>query len=164
RPLWRQVEELGVVACVHPSVGSTNPDGTSLGTYIERVSQSLGVGHSVAESVAYLQDNGMFLNAASFQGLFEEFPGLKVAWSHGGASMIPLVLEKADTYLWIGPGPFSPPLGLSGEPVSLEPEEVLEKRLFLASFDSWETTVARMPDLFARKAGWGSRYPHHDAA
>jgi hypothetical protein len=78
--------------------------------------------------------------------------------------MIPLLLEKAETYLWIGPGPFSPPLGLSGEPVSLEPGEVLADRMFLASFDSWESTVARMPDLFAHKAGWGSRYPHHDAA
>ena len=86
---------------------------------------------------------------------------LKLAMTHGGASMIPLVLEKAETYLWIA---FSPTLGLSGEPVSLEPEELLEEHPFLVSFDSWETPVARMPDLFAQMAGWGSRYPHHDAA
>ena len=80
--------------------------------------------------------------------------------AHGGASMVPLVLEKAETYLWLGGGPA---VGLSGEPVSLEPEEILAKRDFLVSFDSYETPVARMPDVFSSIAGWGSRYPHHDA-
>lgn len=161
RPLWRQLEELGLVACVHPSIASTNPEGTSLGTYIERVSRTWGIGHPVGEPVAYLQDNALFMIYATYLGLFEDFPQLKLAMAHGGATMVPLVLEKAETYLWLA---LSQQIGLSGEPVSLEPEEVLEDRQFLVSFDSWETPVARLPDTFSHMAGWGSRYPHHDAA
>ncbi len=102
QPLWRQLEELGVVACVHPSVGVTNPEPTSAGAHAERVSERLRIGHSVAEAVAGIQDAGVFLTAATFHGLLEDFPNLKLALGHSGATMVPLVLEKAETYLWLG--------------------------------------------------------------
>ncbi len=156
QPLWRQLEELGVVACVHPSVGVTNPEPTSAGAYAERVAERMRIGHSVAEAVAGIQDTGVFLTAAAFHGLLEDFPRLKLAFPHSGSTMVPLVLEKAETYLWLGSG-----FGRSG-PVSLEPEEVFHEHPVLTSFDSWETPVARMPDEFADIAGWGSRYPQHD--
>jgi predicted TIM-barrel fold metal-dependent hydrolase len=156
QPLWRQLEELGVVACVHPSVGITNPEPTSAGAHAERVAERLGIGHSIAEAVAGIQDAGVFLTAATFHGLLEDFPNLKLALGHSGATMVPLVLEKAETYLWLGSG-----FGRTG-PVSLEPEEVFHGHPVLTSFDSWEVPVARMPDEFADIAGWGSRYPNHD--
>ena len=132
QPLWRQLEELGVVACVHPSVGITNPEPTSAGAHAERVSERLRIGHSIAEAVAGIQDAGVFLTAATFHGLLEDFPNLKLALGHSGATMVPLVLEKAETYLWLGSG-----FGRSG-PVSLEPEEVFHEHPVLTSFDSWE--------------------------
>jgi predicted TIM-barrel fold metal-dependent hydrolase len=156
QPLWRQLEELGIVACVHPSVGVTNPEPTSAGAYAERVAERLRIGHSVAEAVAGIQDTGVFLTAAAFHGLLEDFPRLKLAFGHSGSTMVPLVLEKAETYLWLGSG-----FGRTG-PVSLEPEEVFHEHPVLTSFDSWEAPVGRMPDEFADIAGWGSRYPHHD--
>jgi predicted TIM-barrel fold metal-dependent hydrolase len=156
QPLWRQLEELGVVACVHPSVGVTNPEPTSAGAYAERIAERMRIGHSVAEAVAGIQDTGVFLTAAAFHGLLEDFPALKLAFPHSGSTMVPLVLEKAETYLWLGSG-----FGRSG-PVSLEPEEVFHEHPVLTSFDSWETPVARMPDEFVDVAGWGSRYPNHD--
>jgi predicted TIM-barrel fold metal-dependent hydrolase len=156
QPLWRQLEELGVVACVHPSVGITNPEPTSAGAHAERVSERLHIGHSIAEAVAGIQDAGVFLTAATFHGLLEDFPNLKLALGHSGATMVPLVLEKAETYLWLGSG-----FGRSG-PVSLEPEEIFHEHPVLTSFDSWEVPVARMPDAFVDIAAWGSRYPNHD--
>lgn len=156
QPLWRQLDELGVVACVHPSVGVTNPEPTSAGGFVERVAERLRIGHSVAEAVAAIQDNGVFLTAAVFHGLLEDLPTLKLAFVHGGSTMVPLVLEKAETYLWLNGG-----MGRNG-PVSLEPEEVFGEHPVLTSFDSWEAPVARMPDVFERSAAWGSRYPNHD--
>ncbi|HXY93825.1 MAG TPA: amidohydrolase family protein [Acidimicrobiia bacterium] len=156
QPLWRQLEDVGVVACVHPSVGVTNPEPTSAGAYAERIAEKLRIGHSIAEAVAGIQDTGVFLTAAAFHGLLEDFPNLKLAFPHSGSTMVPLVLEKAETYLWLGSG-----FGRTG-PVSLEPEEVFVEHPVLTSFDSWEAPVARMPDLFAATAGWGSRYPNHD--
>ena len=33
----------------------------------------------------------------------------------------------------------------------------------LVTFNTWESSVARMPDTYGGVAAWGSRYPHHDA-
>ncbi|HXY92431.1 MAG TPA: amidohydrolase family protein [Acidimicrobiia bacterium] len=160
-PLWRQIEQLGLVACVHPALGITNPEATSAGSFLERVSARMEIGHTVAEPVAALQDNGIFLTAACFQGLMEDHPALRFVLLHSGATWLPLALEKAETYLWVSiPTVFAAP----PDPVSLEPAEVFDEHPALVGFDGWETSVGRLHDVFARNAAWGSRYPHHDAA
>src|SRR5262249_56874217 len=88
-------------------------------------------------------------------------PTLKVALLHSGASWLPLVLEKAETYLWLSiPGVLAPP----ENPVSLEPEEVVDAHPLLLSFDGWETPVARLVDEVGAKSAFGSRYPNHDTS
>ena len=154
-PLWKQLEDLGVAACIHPSTGNTNPEWTSQGSYVERVASHLRIGHYVAESVAPMMDNAMFLNAICFYGLMEEYPQLKLSFLHSSASWVPLALEKAETYLW---------LMSSTQDVSLEPENVFFERPYLVGFNSWESSVARLTDIFKDVAAWGSRYPHHDAS
>src|SRR5262249_13929550 len=47
RPIWRQIEQLDLAACVHPSPGVTGPENVSQGAFIERVAEKLGIGHSV---------------------------------------------------------------------------------------------------------------------
>jgi predicted TIM-barrel fold metal-dependent hydrolase len=154
-PLWQQLEALGVAACIHPSTGNTNAEWTSQGSYVERVASHLRIGHPVAESVAPLMDAAMFLNAICFYGHMEDYPRLKLSFLHAGASWVPLALEKAETYLW---------LMSSTQDVSLQPEHVFYDRPALVSFSSWESSVARLTDLFGPVAAWGSRYPHHDAS
>jgi predicted TIM-barrel fold metal-dependent hydrolase len=154
-PLWQQLEALEMAACVHPSNGTTNAEWTSQGSFVERVASHLRIGHSVAEAVAPLMDNAMFLNALCFCGYMEEYPKLKLSFLHSSASWVPLALEKAETYLW---------LMSSTQDVSLEPEHVFFERPSLVSFNSWESSVARMPDVYKDIAAWGSRYPHHDAS
>lgn len=156
RRLWAQCAELGVVACVHPSSGITGPDGVSSGGFAERVSERVGVQHTIAEPIAYMQDADLFLTTAFFHGLFEDLPTVRVAIAHAGTTWVPLALEKSETYLWLG--------GRGGVPVCLEPEEVWARHPVCVSFDSWERPVARMPDRLGDKAAWGSRYPHHDAS
>ena len=160
RPLWQSVADHGLVACVHPALGVHNPEGTSAGPLLERVSGKLQIGHTVTEPVAYMQDIATFVVAVAFHGLLEDYPTLKVALLHGGASMVPLALEKAETYLWLSPQS----VFAQSAPVSLEPADVWEAHATLMSFDGWESSAARLPEEFARKAAWGSRYPHHDAS
>lgn len=160
-PLWKQLDALGLVAAVHPSAGITNPEPTSAGSFIERISQRMNIGHSVTEPTALFQDNATFLTAALFTGLLEDLPTLKIALLHSGASWLPLVLEKAETYLWLSiPGVLNPP----ENPVSLEPEDVIAEHPLLLSFDAWETPVAHLVDEVGAKAAFGSRYPHHDTS
>jgi predicted TIM-barrel fold metal-dependent hydrolase len=158
RPVWEKVDALGLVACVHPYLGITGPETISSGGFTERVSARLPVPHTVTEPIAYIQDADLFVTAALFHGLLEDLPGLKLAVVHAGCTWVPLALEKCETFLWIGEG------GFPSVPVCLNPEEVWERHSLLVSFDSWEKPVARIPDVLAGKAAWGSRYPHHDAS
>jgi predicted TIM-barrel fold metal-dependent hydrolase len=154
-PLWREIETRGLTACIHPAAGSTNPEWTSLGSFVERVAVHLRIGHDVAESVAPTMDAAILLTAMCFYGHLEEYPTLRLSFVHAGASWVPLALEKAETYLWL----------LSAiQDVSLEPEQVFFRRPSLVTFDSWESSVPRMPDVFSGVAAWGSRYPQHDAS
>jgi predicted TIM-barrel fold metal-dependent hydrolase len=154
-PLWRELEALGVVACVHPSAGSTNPEWSCAGAFVERVAAPLRTGHHLAEAVAPMMDNAILLTAMLFYAHLERFPKIRLAFHHSGASWVTLALEKAETYLWL----------LSNfKDVSLEPEEVFFGRAALVTFDTWESSVARLPDTYGNLAAWGSRYPHHDAS
>jgi predicted TIM-barrel fold metal-dependent hydrolase len=157
RDVWRHIDELGLVACVHPSLGITGPDAISSGAFAERVSHRLGVPHTVAEPIAHMQDADLFVTSALFHGLLEDFPGLRLAIVHAGTSWVPLALEKSETYLWLSPQ-------FATAFVCLEPEEVWERHPLIVSFDSWEESVGIMPDRLGEKAAWGSRYPNHDAA
>jgi predicted TIM-barrel fold metal-dependent hydrolase len=152
-PLWKELEALGVAACVHPSPGSTNPEWTSEGPFVERVARALHIGHDIAESCAPFMDASIFLTAVAFYGHMEVYPKLKLTLLHAGATWVPLALEKAETYLWLFSGI---------RDVSLEPEHVFFARPSLVAFDSWEAPVARLPDVFENVAAWGSRYPNHD--
>ena len=157
RPLWRHIAELGLVACVHPGVGSIGPDSVSNGGFADRVSRRLGANQSVAETIAYMQDADLFMTAVFFHGLLEDHPDLRIAILHSGASWVPLALEKCETYLWL-----VPQFGQAG--VCLEPEEVWERHPILVGFDGWERPVGRMPERVGGKAAWGSRYPNHDTS
>lgn len=152
-PLWKELEALGLAACVHSSPGSTNPEWSAAGPFVERVAANLRIGHNVAEAVAPFMDTSTLLTALAFYGHMEIYPQLKLTLLHSGATWVPLALEKAETYLWLFSGI---------RDVSLEPEHVFFARPSLVSFDSWETPVARMPDVYENVAAWGSRYPNHD--
>ena len=157
RSVWSRIDELDMVACVHPSLGITGPDAISSGAFAERVSQRLGVHHTITEPIAYMQDADLFVTAALFHGLLEDLPNLRLAILHSGTSWVPLALEKSETYLWLSPQ-------FATAFVCLEPEEVWERHPLVVSFDGWERSVAIMPDRLGEKAAWGSRYPQHDAA
>jgi predicted TIM-barrel fold metal-dependent hydrolase len=157
RPLWAHLAALDVTVCVHPSLGTTGPDSVSSGAFADRVSRRLGAVHTVAEPIAYMQDADVFMTAAFFHGLLEDHPDLRLAIMHTGASWVPLVLEKCETYLWL-----SPQFGRAD--VCLEPEEIWDRHPILVEFDGWERAVARMPDRLGGKGAWGSRYPAHDTS
>jgi len=154
RPLWRVLEELSLIAGIHASTGHTNPEWTSVGAFVERVSAKMEIGHSVAEAVAYDADNAIALTAMLFCGHGEDYPGLKLAFVHGGAPLLWLALEKAETYLSF----------YMADDVTLESAELFASRPYLVTFYPWDASFISRNDLFQRMGCWGSRYPHHDAS
>jgi len=153
QPVWQAIEATGMVACIHPSCGTADAEMESASPFIERVSANLDLGHPVSEVIAPTMDNMAFLVGMMTEGLMERFPKLRTLFAHSGATWLPLALEKAETYLW---------LGAQEKPVSLEPEHVFAARQNAVTFDSREGSVRRLPDVFAKTAVWGSRYPWHD--
>jgi hypothetical protein len=73
--------------------------------------------------------------------------------------MVPIAIEKAETYLWLSPGSM-----MGAAPVCLEPEEVFDRSSVVVGFDGWESAAPRLADLFGPKGAWGSRYPNHDTS
>jgi predicted TIM-barrel fold metal-dependent hydrolase len=47
-------------------------------------------------------------------------------------------------------------------PVRTDTEELWEEGNVMLGFDAEERLIQKLPDDFAEKVVWGSRYPHHD--
>lgn len=185
-PLWADLERHGITAAVHASAGLWNPEWTSHGPFIEKVKDRLvqpiapgggggplaggsggagqtttfiaatPLGHPVAPILANWLDNHMFV-ASTLIGftVMERYPAMKVVVAHGKASWMQEVLEKMEASTRVIPL-------LHHYPVSTEPEEMWEHGNVMLGFDAEERLILKLPQDFAHKIMWGSRYPHHD--
>ncbi|HJU20002.1 MAG TPA: amidohydrolase family protein [Stellaceae bacterium] len=186
-PLWAELERLQMTAAVHATPGLWNPEWTSHGPFFEKIKDRLAqppipgggggpfaggtvgaagttifagftpLGHPVAPILAYWLDNHMFV-ASTLIGftVMERYPEMKVVVAHGKASWMQEVLEKMEASTRVIPL-------LHHYPVSTEPEEMWEHGNVMLGFDAEERLIQKLPQDFADKVIWGSRYPHHDA-
>jgi len=185
-PLWAELESLGTTLAVHPTAGLWNPEWTSHGPFIEKVkgrlnqhsgimsagggpfagggagstftffSASPPLGHPVSQVLSYWLDNHMFV-AATLIGftVMQRYPNMKVVVAHGKASWMEEVLEKMEA------STRTIPL-LHHYPVRTDTEEMWKEGKVMLGFDAEERLVLKLPEDFAEKIVWGSRYPHHD--
>ena len=185
-PLWAQLERLGITAAVHATPGLWNPEWTSHGPFFEKVKDRLvqpalpgggggpfaggsggaaqtpvfvgatPLGHPISPILAPWLDNHMFV-ASTLIGftVMERYPAMKVVVAHGKASWMQEVLEKMEASTRVIPL-------LHHYPVSTEPEEMWAHGNVMLGFDAEERLVRKLPQDFADKVVWGSRYPHHD--
>jgi predicted TIM-barrel fold metal-dependent hydrolase len=184
-PLWAELERLGLAAAVHATPGLWNPEWTSHGQFSEKMKDRLAqpaapgggggpfagggaasnttfqhltpLGHPLAPILSYWLDSHMFV-AATLVGftVMERYPAMKVVVAHGKASWMQEVLEKMEASTRVIPL-------LHHYPVSTEPEETWEHGKIMLGFDAEERLIQKLPQDFAGKIVWGSRYPHHDA-
>src|SRR6266699_2751089 len=186
-PLWAELERLGLTAAVHATPGLWNPEWTSHGQFFEKMKDRLvqpalpgggggpfaggssgaagtttfagatPLGHPVAPILANWLDNHMFV-ASTLIGftVMERYPAMKVVVAHGKASWMQEVLEKMEASTRVIPL-------LHHYPVSTEPEELWGHGNVMLGFDAEERLIQKLPQDFAAKVVWGSRYPHHDA-
>lgn len=183
-PLWGAIEASGLTVAAHATPGLWNPEWTSHGPFIEKVKDRLAtvavpgggggpfagggaasntnfvhftpLGHPVAPILSYWLDNHMFV-ASTLIGfaVMERYPAMKVVVAHGKASWMQEVLEKMEASTRVIPL-------LHAYPVSTEPEEMWEHGNVMLGFDAEERMIQKLPQDFAAKVVWGSRYPHHD--
>ena len=184
-PLWAELERLGVTAAVHPTPGLWNPEWTSHGPFFEKVKNRLHhrtfmsqvgggpfagggngpnisffatppLGHPIAPILSHWLDNHMFV-ASTLIGftVMQRYPQLKVVVAHGKASWMEEVLEKMEASTRTFPL-------LHHYPVRTDTEEMWAEGNVMLGFDAEERMIQRLPENFASKVVWGSRYPHHD--
>jgi uncharacterized protein len=187
-PLWAALERHEMTAAVHATAGLWNPEWTSHGPFFEKVKDRLALppvpgggggpfaggsggagqsitfarrtpplGHPLAPILAPWLDNHMFV-ASTLLGftVMERYPSMKVVVAHGKASWMQEVLEKMEASTRVIPL-------LHHYPVSTEPEETWEHGNVMLGFDAEERMIQKLPQDFAEKVVWGSRYPQHDA-
>jgi len=184
-PLWAELETLGVTAAVHPTAGLWNPEWTSHGPFSEKVkgranqhsflsvagggpaagggnnqgfsfAASPPLGHPIAPILSYWLDNHMFVSSTLIGfTVMQRYPNMKVVVAHGKASWMEEVIEKMEA------STRTIPL-LHVYPVRTDPEEMWEEGHVMLGFDAEERLIRKLPEDFAEKVVWGSRYPHHD--
>lgn len=184
-PLWAELERSGMTAAVHPATGLWNPEWTSHGQFVEKIKGRLHkmgfmpeagggpfagggngpnisflavppLGHPVAQILSPWLDNHMFVGSTLIGfTVMQRYPDMKVVVSHGKASWMEEILEKMEA------STLTIPL-LHYYPVRTDPEEMWEEGHVMLGFDAEERLIQKLPDQFAEKIVWGSRYPHQD--
>ena len=175
-PLWHEFEELGIVLGMHtfPSRGEAmSPEldkrmGAnrkrlfsdedimvySPGQFVANIMQIMGSKQAGDAAYGFMAEAMTWTGVVLMTGWLEKFPRLKVTILESNSSWLPLVLEKAETYLDL--------YKHTGEKIG-DPHEVFYKQCFIA-FESDEMITLRLWDLFENIALWSSDMPHLDAS
>jgi len=186
-PLWAELEETGLALAVHPASGLWNPEWTSHGPFAEKMKTRLNrfqfiavsgggafagggpgaasansvsamppLGHPVAPLLAPWLDNHMFVGSTLIGfTVMQRYPKMRIVVAHGKASWMEEVLEKMEASTRTFPL-------LHHYPVRTDTEEMWAEGNVMLGFDAEERMIQRLPENFASKVVWGSRYPHHD--
>jgi predicted TIM-barrel fold metal-dependent hydrolase len=179
-PLWREFEGLGVVLAMHtfPSREALTPEwaqrmasarGTSgqgllftdeavvysPGQFVSNITAAMDPAIDASETLGFLMEAMTWVTAVVQTGWLEKFPKLKAAVLESNASWLPLVLSRASN--------FSNLFAFQRDNRAIrDPQEIFQERCFIG-FESDETLVYRLWDLFEDIGIWSSDYPHHDA-
>lgn len=175
-PLWREFEDLRMVLGMHtfPSRGEAlSPEldqrmGAnrkrlfsdeeisvySPGQFVANIMQIMGSRQAGDAAYGFIAEAMTWTGVVLMTGWLEKFPRLKVAILESNSSWLPLVLEKAETYLDL--------YKHTGEKIG-DPHEVFYQQCFIA-FESDEMITLRLWDLFENIALWSSDMPHLDAS
>jgi predicted TIM-barrel fold metal-dependent hydrolase len=114
------------------------------------------MGHPIAPILAPWLDNHMFV-ASTLIGftVMQRYPKMKIVVAHGKASWMEEVLEKMEASTRVIPL-------LHRYPVRTDVEEMWDEGHVMLGMDAEERLIQKLPEQFAAKVVWGSRYPHHD--
>jgi len=175
-PLWKEFEGLGVVLGMHtfPSRGEAMSSELnarmganrkrlfgdedllvySPGQFVANVMQIMGSKQAGDAAYGFIAEAMTWTGVVLMTGWLEKFPRLRVAILESNSSWLPLVLEKAETYLEL--------YKHSGEKIA-DPHGEFYKHCFIA-FESDEIVTLRLWDLYENIALWSSDMPHLDAS
>jgi uncharacterized protein len=127
----------------------------SPGQMVQNVINAMGVPVSAAENMGFIMEAMTWSTIVLMTGWLEKFPRMKAAVLESNATWLPMVLEKAETYLEVHA--YHTPVKIAN------PEETFYRQCYIA-FETDEEAVYRMWDKYENIGIWSSDYPHHDGA
>jgi predicted TIM-barrel fold metal-dependent hydrolase len=132
----------------------------SPGQFLQNVVGSMGSVQPAGAALSFIAEAETWTLAVLLTGWLEKFPRLKVAILESNSSWLPLILEKAETYLDLHRyvREMAEPPERTGDP-----QEVFYRQCYIA-FESDEHPTFRMWDWFENIGLWSSDMPHFDAA
>jgi predicted TIM-barrel fold metal-dependent hydrolase len=175
-PLWKEFEELSMVLGMHtfPSRGEAMSPQLdermganrkrlfgdeevlvySPGQFVANIMQLMGSKQAGDAAFGFIAEAMTWTAVVLMTGWLEKFPRLKVAILESNCSWLPLVLEKAETYIDL--------YKHLGEKIG-DPHEVFYRSCYIA-FESDEVMAFRLWDLYENIGLWSSDMPHLDAS
>ncbi len=179
-PLWREFEDLGIVLSMHtfPARGEALNRDLAIqmggrgrmfgdedvlvytpGQFMANIAAIMGSQQAVSSAYSFMAEAMAWTGVVLMTGWLEKFPSLKAAVLESNATWLPLVLEKAETYLdlykYTQEGEGALKIG--------DPTEVFYRQCHIA-FETDEIPVFRMWDLFENIGLWSSDMPHLDGS
>ena len=188
-PLWAGLEELGIAAAVHPTPGLWNPEWTSHGPFVEKMS-----GRSQKAALLGGAGGGPFAGGGNSERSMSFSSG--AAGASLGHPVAPILSYWLDNHMFVastligytvmqryprlkvvvshGKASWMEEVLEKMEastktvpltnyyPVRTDPEAMWDEGHVMLGFDAEERLIRELPHAYERKIVWGSRYPHHD--
>ena len=187
-PLWAELENLGLAAAVHPTAGLWNPEWTSHGPFVEkisgRLSQTAGLGGGGGGPFAggSTSDRNRASPATGMISLGHPVAPLLAPWLDNhmfvASTLIGYTVMQRFPEMRVvmahGKASWMDEVLEKMEastqviplqhyyPVRTDPEEMWEEGHVMLGFDAEERMIQELPHSYENKVVWGSRYPHHD--
>jgi len=127
----------------------------SPGQFVSNITAAIDPAIDASETLGFLMEAMTWVTVVVQTGWLEKFPTLKAAVLESNASWLPLILARSSNFSNL----FA--FQRDNRPIR-DPVEVFNERCFIG-FESDETLVYRLRDVFQNVAIWSSDYPHHDA-
>ena len=161
-PLWKAMEETGVVYGMHPfpAMSALSPPGYteqhSGAELIHRTATTSGLPHFFLTNVQNFQaEAALWVSMVLMSGFFDRFPGIRAAVFEASSTWLSFLLDECDkTYT------------LYRNERQLPPLSKLPSETFMAhcvtGFEGDEAPPSRLPEFYADILAWSSDVYHHD--
>jgi predicted TIM-barrel fold metal-dependent hydrolase len=149
-PLWRRCEELGAVINVHSGIGLPDYGDLEIARAIMLV-ELPWFGHRALWHMI-------------FGGVFERFPGLKVALTEQGVAWLPRGLETLDWFYgrMTGGGAEAVFFGAAAGGMSMKPSEYFARNIWVGASFLRSSESELRPHFGPDRIMWGDDYPHSE--
>ena len=161
-PVWRAMEETGVVYGMHPfpAFGSLKPSGYaeqySGAELIARTIISSGLPHSFLTNVQNFQaEAALWVTMVLMSGFFDRHPQLRAAVFEASSTWLSFLLDRCDKFYTLYRNERELP------PLKRLPSETFFEHC-VTGFEGDEAPPSRLPEFYRDILAWSSDVYHHD--